>query len=369
MPSRKARPTAVSLPRGVLKITARGRDYFYFQAGRNTPRAGPRIALPNDPHSPEFWQAIRQAQGLIGAVRTDTINALIDAYMTSSAFTLPPENGGLSAGTRDIYRRGFAIARDAWGELPRDGLRPVHVQAAVDKLAATPAKANNFLTSMRVLSRFGRKQDLIAHGFVEGVTAIDVSDRGHKPWTPGQIAAIDKLTAGVRRGVFLAMYTGQRVSDIIRLGFTDIDHGPHGDGFTLRQRKTGVEPWCPILPVLAAEMATWERQPGPFVRQDNGAPYASSGTYWAAFNRQRATIPELHGVTFHGLRATAVIWLRQNGFSVSQIVDAIGMSAAMTERYARFADRKAGGQAILLSLKERAPNKTAKHWKTAKLTS
>ena len=41
---------------------------------------GERIKLPNDPQSPEFWQAVRQAQGIVGPVATDTIGALIDAY-------------------------------------------------------------------------------------------------------------------------------------------------------------------------------------------------------------------------------------------------------------------------------------------------
>jgi hypothetical protein len=66
--SPQRRGTAVSLPRGVHAVVARGRQYFYFQAGRGTPNVGERIKLPSDPQSPEFWQAIRQAQGRAGAV-------------------------------------------------------------------------------------------------------------------------------------------------------------------------------------------------------------------------------------------------------------------------------------------------------------
>ena len=54
---------------------------------------------------------------------------------------------------------------------------------------------------------------------------------------------------------------GSAISDVVRLGFTDIDEG----GFALPQKKTGVRPWCPIFPELEAEMATWERRPGPFL--------------------------------------------------------------------------------------------------------
>lgn len=71
----------IELPRGVHRVKARGRDYFYFQPGRGTPNAGARVRLPDDPRSPEFWTAVRQLEGI--AERTDTIGALIDAYIAS----------------------------------------------------------------------------------------------------------------------------------------------------------------------------------------------------------------------------------------------------------------------------------------------
>ena len=87
---------------------------------------------------------------------------------------------------------------------------------------------------------------------------------------------VTKLTGVIRKGVFLYRYTGMRGSDVVRLRPTMIDDG----GFDLGWRgqvKTGVRPWCPILPELAAEMATWEKRPGPFLLQEggraNGKPY------------------------------------------------------------------------------------------------
>ena len=74
---------SISLPKGVHRVIARGREFYYFQAGRGTDHAGPRVRLPNDPATPEFWQAVRQAQGIVGPVPTDTINALCDAYETA----------------------------------------------------------------------------------------------------------------------------------------------------------------------------------------------------------------------------------------------------------------------------------------------
>ena len=82
-------------------------------------------SFPNDPQSPEFWQAVRQAQGIVGPVPTDTIDALIDAYETAWP-TLPRK---LSDGTQEQYRRSLRVVRDAWGDLRAEALRPSHVQA------------------------------------------------------------------------------------------------------------------------------------------------------------------------------------------------------------------------------------------------
>jgi integrase len=97
---------------------------------------------------------------------------------------------------------------------------------------------------------------------------------GHKPWTTVQIAAAKRdLTGVVRRGIMLYLYTGQRGSDVVRLGPTYLDDGGFDLSFDRAQQKTRVEVWCPILPELAAEMENWSRRPGPYLVQESGAPY------------------------------------------------------------------------------------------------
>jgi hypothetical protein len=53
----------VALPKGVHKVTSRGHEYYYFQAGRGTSAPGPRIKIEHDPQTPEFWAAVMAAQG------------------------------------------------------------------------------------------------------------------------------------------------------------------------------------------------------------------------------------------------------------------------------------------------------------------
>lgn len=337
----------VELPKHVHRIISRGREYFYFQQGRGTPYAGPRIRLPDDPQKPEFWQAIRQHQGSAIIVPVDTVGAAIDAYLIWLRSTDTITNG-----TKEIYERELKVARAAWGNLPATGLRPMHVQALMDGFSAQPGKANNFLGTMRAMSKWSRTRgDPFGQSLTEGVVPYKVTG-GHRPWSDAQIkCALDNLSGPIRRAVVLAMYTGQRCSDVVRLGWTDIDEG----GFALRQQKTGVEPWCPIVPELATEMARWEKRPGPFVVQADGGRYTSK-LLSKHFAWARDELPDLAGVTFHGLRATAVVKLRREGLSPLQIQDIIGMSVAMIQRYCRFADKKAGGKAALIHLSERSRN-------------
>ena len=101
----------VSLPPHVHRIKSRGREYFYYQEGRGTPQVGERIRLPNNPQTPEFWEAVRQAQGSFGPTATDTIGALIDAYVCS----WPSLQRKLTDGTQKQYRRNLEPVRMAWG--------------------------------------------------------------------------------------------------------------------------------------------------------------------------------------------------------------------------------------------------------------
>lgn len=341
--SLKRKKAVVQLPRHVHAVTSRGKLYYYYQEGRGTAMAGDRVRLPPDPQQPEFWVAVREAQGIGGSVPTDTVQAAVDAFLIS------PRYLGVTKGTQELYRRELKYACLMWGKLPMTRLQPKHVNAAMEKLAGMPGKANNLLGALRALSKWARLNDWIQSSLTEGVEAAS-KDGGHKPWTPIQIeAAKAHLTGAVRRGFFLELYTGQRGSDVVRLGPTFIDD----DGFKLGQTKTGVEVWCPIVPELAEEMKSWERRPGPYILQADGRPYTRKRLS-IHFREQTDKIPELKGATMHGLRATAVIRLRREGLTTTQIQDIVGMSLPMIERYCRFADKKTSGQAVLHKLRTAA---------------
>ena len=116
----------------------------------------------------------------------------------------------------------------------------------------------------------------------------------------------------MRRGFLLYEHTGLRGSDVVRLGPTDVDTYQGRDAFALTTQKRKRDVWCPIMPALAAEMATWERRPGPYLLLQSGKPFTRK-EFGRQFAEARDAIPELKGLTLHGLRATAVINLRRAG--------------------------------------------------------
>ena len=350
----------VSLPPHVHKVQSRGREYFYYQEGRGTREPGDRVRLPDDPQTPEFWNAVRQAQGACGPTPVDTIGALIDAYEVS----WPTLQRKLTKGTQDQYRRNLSPIRKAWGDLRARDLRPKHVDALIREIGADrPGAANNMLDALKALCRWANGPvDLLAHDPTKGVHRFK-KGAGHEPWTDAQLAFAEAtFTGALRRFYFLSRYTGQRISDIVRLNPADLDDG----GFSLRQKKTGVRPWCPIFPELEAEMASWERRLGPYLLQEGGKSAGkafSPNQLWKVFDAERKMHSVLAGAVPHGLRANAVIRLRSENYSALQISDMVGMSAEMVEHYSRYADRKASGQAVLRGIRERESGRNVKQWK------
>ena len=143
---------------------------------------------------------------------------------------------------------------------------------------------------------------------------------------------------------------------MVRLGPTMIDEG----GFDLGwrgQKKTGMRPWCPIFPELAKEMESWEKQPGPFVRNKEGGKCtrARFNTFFNEAKAELATkgITALEGTTLHGLSGTACIRLKREGFADSVIADMVGMTIGMVQRYTRFEDKRATGKSVLAVLAAR----------------
>lgn len=337
----------VTLPKGVRRVLSRGREYFYFQEGRGTTTPGERVKLPDDPHSPEFWQAISDLKAGTSDPVKVTLNVLFDKFV----LWLQPRND-ITDETKRKYAKQLDICRPFIGHIAPVKMRPADTREVLDQFIDVPGTGNNLLGALRALSSWGVERGHFDHSITESVKPFR-SQEGHRPWKAAQCAAAEQhFTGMLRRAYFLARYTGLRGSDVVRLGPHMIDDG----GFRIVPQKTrrhGLEIWCPIDDRLAAEMATWPKELGPYLKQHWGKVYGRK-LLDKHFREAREKFPALAGTTFHGLRGTRVVELRQRGANTSQINDQVGMSMEMIAHYSRFSDRKANGKAAVIALRKNA---------------
>ena len=134
----------------------------------------------------------------------------------------------------------------------------------------------------------------------------------------------------------------------------DVENYRGHPGINVTQEKTGKILWVPMTQELQRAMDTWERKPGFIVTRLDGSPYtrpALSDEWWKECRRNASLAPLLAArLSFHGLRASAVIRLRRAGCTEGEIAKTVGMSVAMVERYCRRDDQKDAALAALSRL-------------------
>jgi integrase len=150
------------------------------------------------------------------------------------------------------------------------------------------------------------------------------ADRADKIWTADSIKAFCSVaSAELQAGLLLALWTGQRQGDLLRLGWSAYD----GSHIRLRQGKTGKRVTIPVgVPLKAAlDLARSTRPPATTILVNSyGKPWTEDGfraSWGKAFGR--AGLGDLH---FHDLRGTAVTRLALAECSVPQIAAITGHS-------------------------------------------
>ena len=268
-------------------------------------------------------------------VTEDSFAALVRAFMLSSKFAAYAEE------TRKLWGRElmFAARPDCLGTLSLQEIRPSLVQAFFDGLAGRPGKQAASLAAIKQLEKYAVVRDLLPRPITTGVE-IEDSDGGHVPWSGEQVELAERhARPDIALAITLGANTGQRGSDLVRMGWTDIEIFKGIEGIAVRQVKTGREVWVPILSALAAAMATWQRRPGPFLLRQDGRPWTRVAltNAWLHERRVNPALAPLRtaDLVMHGLRGHACVRLVRAGLNTRQISDIVGMSEPMVARYTR----------------------------------
>ncbi len=305
-------------------------------------RDGRRIALPGRPGEDEFMAAYAAAAAEFddkvrpAAVRyaAGTMDALAAAYFASVEFK------SLSDETKRTYR--FTIERfcDEHGSSRVSHLQRKHVKAIVSTRydASGAAAANKLLKNLRLLMKLAIETGLRKDDPTIGLKLAKLEGQGFADWSESEIKQFEeRWPSGSRQrlAMYLALFTGQRRSDIVRMGRQHM----RGESIEVRQQKTGARLLLPIHPKLKAELAHADSKHLTFIVTEYGAPFSVAG--FGGWFSDAARAAGLTDRSLHGLRKSAARRLAEAGCSTKQIAAVTGhASLREVERYTLAAEQE-----------------------------
>lgn len=285
--------------------------------------------------------------------------ALVRMFMSpvNQKWFLPQQRGGYAWNTKISWQREllWMAQPECLGDVTIEEIRPSLVQMFFDGIADRPGKQYLALRALSALETWAIARDLLGREITRGIK-ITKTNSGHVPWTDAQVAAGERYAAPhLSMLVTLGAYTGQRISDMIRMGWTDVERYDGRDGIRVIQKKTGRRLWVPILGPLATAMATWPRRPGPWLRNSRGTPWRSPVNTQEAWAKERENNPNLAEhkaipLVIHGLRGHACVRLSRLGLSDHEIGEMIGMTPNMVSRYTRHSRQQDNAMAAVIRL-------------------
>lgn len=336
----------VSLPYVVRDVDRHGNVRLYFR------RNGRKQRLRGPEGSPDFLDDYRRA--LLGELpekakgkslvqsRPGTMWELISLYYKSAAYrSLDPRTRHVRA---QILERFCRSNKD--GEKPFASLEPKHLMIRRDAMMERPEAANGMLKALRQVFNFAVEYGHHTSNPAKLVKYLDSQSDGITAWSNADVDAFEAahpVGTMAYLAMALALYTGQRKSDVIRLGPASIATHGGRDGFQLTQKKRTrgkpVQLWIPIDPELKEVLSLTPTGSTSFIITEFGRPFTEGGFG----NRFRHWCDEagLKGLSIHGLRKTASAILAENGCTEQEIMAITGhRTSKEVIRYTRSANQK-----------------------------
>ncbi|WPM80865.1 tyrosine-type recombinase/integrase [Brucella pseudintermedia] len=320
----------------VNKKLASGDIATYYYAWRG----GPRIhAKPNTKaFIAEYFKLTRH--------REDTpyqgkLAEIIKEYVNSPAYQ------NLKPSTKEGYDIAIRAIEAEFFDMPSrrisaHGTRSIFLQWR-DEIAAThPRKADLFMSVLQRILAFAYDREMISRHPLEKVEKISDGTRRDLIWTDDEIAvmrfgkkadgdkpAIKPAPEPIVRAMMLALWTGQRQGDLLKITWSAYD----GESLSLRQGKTGAHVRVKVSEELKAILDHVKRGNAVTILTNaQGKPWA---TGFKSSWRKAVEKAGIRGKTFHDLRGTFVTLAYRNGASIKQIAEVSGHSEKDAEAIIR----------------------------------
>ncbi len=203
-----------------------------------------------------------------------------------------------------------------------------------DEQTKSPRQADYLVQVLSVVLGWGVQQRKLAKNQAVGLGRLYTADRREKIWTPEQEQAFfDSSREPISRALVLAIETGQRQEDLLRLSWAAVKDNI----VTLRQLKTGVHVAVPISPRLRRCLDEAPRGSATTIlTTEKGLPWDPKGNGFRAAWRDACAAAGVAGVTFHDLRGTFATRRMADGWTTEDVALCTGHSLrdlASLERY------------------------------------
>ncbi|WP_244544589.1 tyrosine-type recombinase/integrase [Cohaesibacter marisflavi] len=215
---------------------------------------------------------------------------------------------------------------DKFGTMPLAALEDRRVKSIFldwrDETARrAPREADNRLATLQAVLSWSYDRGLIEKNPLESFERVYNSDRADKIWLPSDIERfMSKASIGLQRALILALHTGQRQGDLLKLSWSNYD----GQYIRLRQGKGNVLVEIPCTKALRAMLDNMPREAATVLLSASGQPWKSKNFQHRWKDAMvAAKIEDLH---FHDLRGTAVTMLAEAGCTAPQIAAITGHS-------------------------------------------
>ncbi|MEH2564096.1 tyrosine-type recombinase/integrase [Bradyrhizobium sp. AZCC 2289] len=284
--------------------------------------------LRGQPGSSEFISDFALAESTMSSRTAGTLAGLIRAYTLSEEFEkLLAEN------TRHQYRRMLTKAEQDLGDLPQKALNDPRVRKDFldwrEKIARSSGsrEADHRLSAVSAMISWAIDRGHVTSNHVRGFKRLYHADRSEQIWLPEHIEAFMKVAPlEMQRALIIALHTGQRQADILKLPWSSYD----GQTITLRQGKAsrrGVRAAPITLRCTAALSKMLDELPrsSPIIlTTKTGRPYKKR--YFASQWKSATEAAEITDLHFNDLRGTAVTLLSEAGNTVQQVASVTGHS-------------------------------------------
>lgn len=307
------------------------RTYWYHRQTRKR--------LHGEPGTPEFIANYAAAEKLIRDRHAGTFNGLVRGYTLSVEF-----QDNLAASTQAEYRRMLTSAEGAFGSMPVAALDDPRVRKDFldwrERIARSSGEreADNRLSAISAMLTWAVERGQATANHLRGFRRLYHADRSEIIWLPEHITAFMNVApVEMQRALILALHTGQREGDLLRLSWSAYD----GTWIRLRQgkarrgRKLAPLVEIPCTAALRRMLDGMERTSPLILTTKTGQSFKKRyfARIWDEAMRKAGLrsvlLPgtndpvDLH---FHDLRGTAVTWLSEAHCTPQQIATITGHS-------------------------------------------